>query len=85
MTKHVTVTRNVLAGNGWLSAPQTMGVVVDSRVIHADLGQANVDTVVTRNVISDEFFGIWTQGPDAPAISRNRITVTAGGEAVHMQ
>jgi hypothetical protein len=85
MTKHVTVTRNVLAGNGWLSAPQTMGVVVDSRVIPADLGQANVDTVVTRNVISDEFFGIWTQGPDAPAISRNSITVTPGGEAVHMQ
>jgi len=86
MTKNVTVTRNILSGDGWLSGPtQTMGVVVDSRLIPADLGQSNVNTVVTRNVISNEFFGIWAQGPNAPVTSRNDITFNAGGEAIHVQ
>jgi hypothetical protein len=40
---------------------------------------------VTRNVISNEFFGIWAQGPNAPVTSLNDITVNAGGEAIHIQ
>ncbi|WP_308491999.1 right-handed parallel beta-helix repeat-containing protein [Microbacterium terrisoli] len=84
MTKNVTVTRNVLSGNNWM-AEHTIGVEVSSRVIPADLGQKNVNTVVTRNTISNQFYGIWTQGPDTPVIARNDITVTAGGASVHFE
>jgi len=86
-TMNVTVDRNVLSGNNWLhaSAPDTAGVVVDSRLIPADLGQATVHTVVSRNTITGQFYGIWAQGPDAPLASRNDITVTTGGEPIHLQ
>lgn len=87
MTKDVMVERNMLSGNNWLlaSAPETAGVVVNSRLAPADLGQMNVNTVVTRNTMTGQFYGVWAQGPETPTVSRNDITVTPGGEAVHVE
>ncbi|WP_417563542.1 right-handed parallel beta-helix repeat-containing protein [Microbacterium sp.] len=86
-TRNVSVTRNVLSGNGLGNGSgdrpdSTVGVVVDS-LLAGPLGQANINTVVSRNTISNQFYGIWTQGPDAPTVSRNDITVTAGGTPIY--
>ncbi|GAA3757243.1 hypothetical protein GCM10022240_07570 [Microbacterium kribbense] len=81
MTKNVTVTRNLLSGNNWM-AGTTIGVEVDSRMTDPYLGQQNVNTVITRNTISDQFYGIWAQGPDSPLVSRNDITTTTGGQDI---
>jgi hypothetical protein len=82
-TMNVQVTRNLLSANNQLleETGHTTGVVVSSWLAGADLGQSNINTVVSRNVMTDQFYGVWTQGPDAPTLSRNAITVTAGGTA----
>ncbi|MBN9610415.1 MAG: right-handed parallel beta-helix repeat-containing protein [Actinobacteria bacterium] len=86
-TMDVAVTGNMLSGNNWaMGVPaNTAGVVVDSRLNPQDLGQRTVDTVVTRNIITGEFYGVWSRGPDAPVTSRNHIRVTAGGTPVYRQ
>jgi hypothetical protein len=75
-TANVQVTRNTLVRNNQLhnETGNTTGVVVST------LGPAqNLDTVVSRNVILDQYYGVWTHGSDAPILSRNTIVVTSGG------
>ncbi len=86
-TENVMVTRNTVSGNNLGYAQpgsevdNTVGVVVSSWLAHADLGQSTLHTVVSRNTITGQFYGIWTQGPDAPTVDRNTIAVTDGGSA----
>lgn len=83
-TRNVQVTRNILSGNNWLFDPtsevtNTAGVVVGSWLAGANLGQSNINTVVTSNIIFDQYYGVWTQGPNPPRLFRNAIWVTQGG------
>jgi hypothetical protein len=80
-TVNVQVVRNLLSGNNQLNEEtgHTTGVVVSSWLAGADLGQSNINTRVERNTMTDQFYGVWTQGPNPPTLVRNAITVTAGG------
>jgi hypothetical protein len=88
-TVNVWVTRNVLSGDNWSkgagphpSQPdQLTGVVVDS-LLEGPNGARAINTVVSRNWISDEFYGVWSRGADAPHVSRNAIHVLPGGVPV---
>lgn len=89
-TGNVWVTSNVLSGDNWgkgagphPSQPdQLTGIVVDSLLESAD-GARAVNTFVTGNRITDEFYGIWSRGADAPHIWRNGIHVLPGGTPVY--
>jgi len=82
-TKNVRITRNVLAANNQLFGPpptevdNTAGVIVS--VIGAPGGQTNINTIVSRNVIVEQFYGVWTHGDNPPTVSRNLIWVPKGG------
>jgi hypothetical protein len=80
-TVNVQVVRNMLSGNNQLNEEtgHTTGVVVSSWLAGADLGQSNINTRIERNTMTDQFYGVWTQGPNPPTLVRNAITVTAGG------
>jgi hypothetical protein len=88
-TVNVWVTRNVLSGDNWSkgagphpSQPdQLTGVVVDS-LLEGPNGARAINTVVSRNWISNEFYGVWSRGADAPHVSRNAIHVLPGGVPV---
>lgn len=75
-TRHVRLFGNTVSGNnvGHLEAPNTAGVVTN-----AAPGAANIGTSVYRNDITDQFFGIWSQGDFPPKTWRNHIEVTPGG------
>lgn len=89
-TRNVWVTGNVLSGDNWSkgagphpSQPdQLTGIVVDSLLEGPD-GARAVNTVVTGNRITDEFYGIWSRGADAPHVRHNSIHVLPGGTPVY--
>lgn len=89
-TKNVQVSHNLISGNnvGVGETGQTTGVVVS--VIGPppgtplqdgtpNPGETNQGTVVTRNIIIGQFYGVWTSGPNPPRVSRNWIWTTSGG------
>jgi len=80
-TVNVQVTRNTLSANNQFAdeTGNTTGVVVSSWLAGMDFGQSNINTVVSRNTMTDQFYGVWTQGPNPPKLFRNAITVTEGG------
>jgi hypothetical protein len=89
-TRNVWVTRNVLSGDNWAkgagphpSQPdQLTGIVVDS-LLEGPNGARAVNTFVTGNRITDEFYGVWSRGADAPHVWRNKIHVLPGGTPVY--
>lgn len=91
-TKNITVSQNTLSGNNWMGdgPDQTAGVVVAvvGPPAGADLGggftnpgEWNESTFVSQNTMTDQFFGVWTSGPNPPTLFRNNISVTPGGSA----
>ncbi|WP_186526266.1 right-handed parallel beta-helix repeat-containing protein [Leekyejoonella antrihumi] len=90
-TKDVTVEGNRLSGNNWgaQEAPKTAGVVVFENpgwnaqpVPPQAKAPVNINTVITRNFITSQFYGIWATGNQAPKVRWNYIRVTAGGMPV---
>jgi hypothetical protein len=85
-TRNVVVDRNILSANNQLYGPPP-GAEVDNTagVVVSTLGPAqNVHTVVSRNIIFDQFYGVWTHGPNPPRLSRNLIWVTSGGSTYYV-
>lgn len=88
-TSAVTVTDNMLSGNnsGKQEAPATAGVVVFAAPgampakgsAPAMPAARNSATTVAGNTISDQFYGIWTSGPDRPNQFANQIRVLPKG------
>jgi hypothetical protein len=81
-TDNVSVTFNTLTGNNWglTNGPNTtVGVIVGAGALPAAIQPTNTNTSVTNNFISNQYYGIWAQGPDAPTVSGNSTTVTQGG------
>jgi len=39
-------------------------------------GEMNESTVVSRNKITDQYYGVWTSGPNPPTLFRNDISAT---------
>lgn len=82
-TRDVRVTGNTLSGNNWgdQEAPNTAGVIVyaNPAAANAPVPPRNTGTSVTGNRMSDQYYGVWTLGPDAPRVWGNSIHVTAGG------
>jgi hypothetical protein len=64
-------------------APNTAGIIVfanpSASLPPGATAPQNVDTVVARNTVADQFYGIWSAGNDAPAVFGNRIWVSASG------
>lgn len=88
-TKNVRVMNNIVVrGNnyGAQEAPKTAGVIVfanpQAPVPPKMTAPMNKGTVVAGNVISGQFYGVWSAGSAAPAVSGNVIHVTAGGTPV---
>ncbi|MDN5797135.1 MAG: right-handed parallel beta-helix repeat-containing protein [Intrasporangium sp.] len=89
-TVNVSVTGNRLSGDNWAkgagphpSQPtQLTGVVVDS-LLEGPNGARAIDTVVARNRITDEFYGVWSRGANAPVVRHNSIHVLSGGTPVY--
>ncbi|WP_347350543.1 right-handed parallel beta-helix repeat-containing protein [Intrasporangium sp.] len=89
-TVDVSVTDNRLSGDNWAkgagphpSQPnQLTGVVVDS-LLEGPNGARAVDTLVARNRITDEFYGVWSRGANAPTVRHNLIHVRPGGTPVY--
>jgi hypothetical protein len=88
-TKDVHVTGNTVTGNNWLSLnprDNTAGIVVFANpkpMGDPDMADpANIDTMIWNNVVTDQFYGIWSLGDFAPTVSGNDITVTDGGTPI---
>lgn len=89
-TSDIWIAGNVLSGDNWAkgagshpSQPdQLTGIVVDSLLEGPD-GARAVNTVVTGNQITDEFYGVWSRGADAPYVWRNSIDILSGGTPVY--
>jgi hypothetical protein len=84
-TSNVWITDNTVRHNniaGLTNPPKTtVGIVVFSRAP----GATNTSTVVARNHISDQYYGIWSNGANEPETFFNHISVTAGGTAIFHQ
>ena len=81
-TVGVSVTGNTLSGNNWglTNGPTALvGVIVSDGPAPAPIRAFNSGTVVSGNTITNEFYGIWSDGPSVPTVSGNSITVNAGG------
>lgn len=80
-TDNVIVTGNTLHANNWgkQEAPRTAGVVLFAA---PGTTAANSGTVVAGNVITDQYYGIWSQGANSTSVFANRIRVTAHGVAI---
>lgn len=90
-TNDVSVRSNTLSGNNWghQEAPQTAGVIVfenpgwnTNPLPPGAKAPVNKHTVIERNTITEQFYGIWATGHQAPTISKNHIRVTPGGSQI---
>ena len=82
-THNVWIAGNTVSANnqGHLEAPNTAGIIVNA----AAPGTRNTNTVVAVNHISRQFYGIWSNGDDAPATLGNHIRVSDGGVPIFHQ
>ncbi|HEY7857174.1 MAG TPA: right-handed parallel beta-helix repeat-containing protein [Candidatus Nanopelagicales bacterium] len=81
-TRNVSVIGNWLSRNNWgaQEAPKTAGVIVFANAFPPPVPAAkNLGTVVVGNVITKQFYGIWSMGNTAPITFWNWIRVTSGG------
>jgi hypothetical protein len=84
-TKNVRITGNTASANnqGHMEAPNTAGIIVfanpKATVPPHTTAPRNVGTLVARNTLSDQFYGIWSAGDFAPRTFLNHIAVSAGG------
>ena len=78
-TAAVHLYNNKVSGNnvGHLEAPDTAGVVT-----FAAPGAANRGTMIWGNDISNQFYGVWSQGDFPPRVFHNDIDVTPGGTPI---
>ena len=87
-TEDVHVTGNTVIGNNWghLEAPNTAGILVfanpEASGIPNMIDPANIDTVISNNIVADQFYGIWSLGGSAPIVFGNDIQVTDGGTPI---
>ncbi|HET8601705.1 MAG TPA: right-handed parallel beta-helix repeat-containing protein [Segeticoccus sp.] len=84
-TKDVWITGNRVSGNNWahLEAPNTAGVLVFAGPGAPGMkAAANRHTVIARNTITKQFYGIWSMGHYRPTIYGNHISVTKGGDPI---
>ncbi|MGH2862298.1 MAG: right-handed parallel beta-helix repeat-containing protein [Solirubrobacteraceae bacterium] len=90
-TQHVVVQGNHLTANNWghAEAPNTAGIVVfanpgwktsaPAKGAHAPV---NAGTTITGNTATGQYYGVWSTGGQAPNVSRNKISVSAGGTPI---
>lgn len=87
-TKHVRVIGNTVSGNNWgeQEAPKTAGIIVSANpkasVPAGASAPENIDTVVARNTVKNQFYGIWSVGNHSPSVAGNHIRVTKGGVSI---